>query len=60
MEDLHKKLSMTVVSKGLNLVPKLKLEHDKLTSYSQMHVDLAAQVFIIRNSCVIESLWCRF
>lgn len=29
---------------GLSLIPKLKYEHISLTSYSKMHVDLAAQV----------------
>lgn len=31
---------------GLSMVPKLKLEHLKLTSFSKMRVDLAAQVNI--------------
>ena len=35
---------MASQSKGLTLMPKLKLEHLKLTSYSRMRVDLAAQV----------------
>ena len=35
---------MASQSKGLTLVPKLKLEHLKLTSYSRMRMDLAAQV----------------
>lgn len=29
---------------GLCLLPKLKYEHFRLTSFSKMHVDLAAQV----------------
>ena len=29
---------------GLSLLPKIKFEHIKLTSYSKMRVDLAAQV----------------
>lgn len=29
---------------GLSLVPKLKLEHIRLTNFSKMRVDLAAQV----------------
>lgn len=29
---------------GVRMVPKLKLEHIKLTSFSKMRVDLAAQV----------------
>ena len=45
LQDLYKKLSgMAIQSKGLNLVPKLKQEHVKLTSYARMRVDLAAQV----------------
>ncbi len=32
-------------SSGLTLIPKFKLEHIKLTSYSTMRVDLAAQVY---------------
>ena len=31
---------------GLSLVPKLKLEHVRLTNFSKMRVDLAAQVCI--------------
>lgn len=29
---------------GIRMVPKLKLEHISLTSFSKMRVDLAAQV----------------
>ena len=38
---------------GLTLVPKLKREHLQLTSYSQMRVDLAAQVslFFLKQLC---------
>ena len=36
---------MAIQSKGLNLGPKLKQEHVKLTSYARMRVDLAAQVY---------------
>lgn len=32
-----------MASKGLSLVPKLKLEHIELTAFSRMRVDLAAQ-----------------
>ena len=45
LRDLYSKLTtMAVQSSGLSLLPKLKLEHVKLTSYSRMRVDLAAQV----------------
>lgn len=47
LQDLYNKLSdMAIHSKGLNLVPKLKQEHVKLTSYARMRVDLAAQVIL--------------
>ena len=43
--ELHQKLAtMAVNSMGLSLVPKLKLEHIQLTSFSRMRVDLATQV----------------
>lgn len=49
VRDLYEKMNgMAVQSKGLSLVPKLKMEHVNLTSYSGMRVDLAAQV----NTCV--------
>ena len=35
---------MSIQSGGLTIAPKLKLEHLKLTAYSRMRVDLAAQV----------------
>ena len=35
------------------LVPKLKFEYIKLTSYSKMRVDLAAQVCILSQLCLI-------
>ena len=35
---------MATKSSGLLLVPKLKMEHIQLMSYSRMRVDLAAQV----------------
>jgi hypothetical protein len=38
------KMSMAANSKGLYLFKKLTLEHVKLTSYSRMRVNLAAQV----------------
>ena len=34
----------SIETPGLCIVPKLKLEHIKLTSFSKMRVDLAAQV----------------
>lgn len=48
--------------KGLTIQKKLKWEHIKLTSYSKMRVDLAAQVQIISFS-VSYTVWmnhCRF
>jgi len=43
--EIYEKVStMSIESQGLTLAPKLKLEHLKLTSYSRMRVDLAAQV----------------
>ena len=45
LRDLyHKFHSMAMQSAGLSLVPKLKMEHIELTSFSRMRVDLAAQV----------------
>ena len=42
---LFDKLSaMAAASCGISILPKLKLEHLKLTSFSRMRVDLAAQV----------------
>ena len=41
---------MASTSKGLCLLPKLKLEHIKLTSFSRMRVDLAAQVSLTATS----------
>ena len=35
---------MATTSHGISILPKLKLEHLKLTSFSRMRVDLAAQV----------------
>ena len=39
---------------GLALVPKLKYEHIKLTSFSKMRVDLAAQVKRINIASTID------
>ena len=36
----------TAPGKGVRMIPKVKLEHIKLTSFSKMRVDLAAQVLI--------------
>ena len=48
MWNLYEKLSqMAVSSHGVSLLPKLKLEHVKLTSFSKMRVDLAAQVYVL-------------
>ena len=45
IRHLYEKMNgMAVQSKGLSLVPKVKMEHINLTSYSRMRVDLAAQV----------------
>ena len=42
---LYERLSTTYIeSCGISLIPKLRLEHVKLTSFSRMRVDLAAQV----------------
>ena len=42
---LYERLSTTYIqSFGLSVLPKLKLEHVKLTGFSRMRVDLAAQV----------------
>ena len=47
MWDLYGKLSeIAIHSRGLSIAPKLKYEHVKLTSYSRMRVDLAAQVCV--------------
>ena len=35
---------MAVPSNGITLLPKIKLEHVKLSTFSKMRVDLAAQV----------------
>lgn len=43
---VEKQTSMASASHGISLIPKLKLEHVKLTSFSKMRVDLAAQVRI--------------
>ena len=40
---------------GLSIMPKIKLEHIKLTSYSRMRVDLAAQVLSNKVSKAIEA-----
>ena len=45
IEQLYRNLTATAQqSHGLSLLPKLKLEHVCLTSYSRMRVDLATQV----------------
>ena len=54
LRDLyHKVHSMAVQSAGLLLVPKLKMEHIELTSFSQMRVDLAAQV----SNCTMSTTY---
>lgn len=53
IRDLYQKLhSMAVKSDGLSLVPKPKMEHVELTSFSRMRVDLAAQVSKYSYYCV--------
>jgi hypothetical protein len=42
LRDLYQKLQSMVA--GISLVPKLKMEHNELTPFSRMRVDLAAQV----------------
>lgn len=46
----YKVSDMAIASHGISLLPKLKMEHLQLTSFSRMSVDLAAQVSLI-------SLW---
>ena len=54
MWNLYEKLSqMAVSSHGVSLLPKLKLEHVKLTSFSKMRVDLAAQVILYMYCCAL-------
>ena len=47
---------MAVSSHGVSLLPKLKLEHLKLTSFSKMRVDLAAQVILCMYCMCIDVL----
>ena len=57
MWNLYEKLSqMAVSSHGVSLLPKLKLEHVKLTSFSKMRVDLAAQVILYMYCMCIDVL----
>ena len=44
---------------GVRMVPKLKLEHISLTSFSKMRVDLAAQVklLLVLQSCNCITLY---
>ena len=51
LKELYTKNRAQADDTGLALIPKLKFEHIHLTSYSKMHVDLAAQV------CVVCVLW---
>ncbi len=45
LSNLYDKVSSAAVcSKGVTLLPKLKLEHVRMTPFSRMRVDLAAQV----------------
>ena len=55
LRELFEKVSGTAIaSKGITLLPKLKMEHICLTSYSRMCVDLAAQVSKYKyNHCMI-------
>ena len=50
VRSLYQQLStMYVNSGGLTLLPKLKLEHVNLTSFSCLRMDLAAQVSVVCN-----------
>ena len=44
IKELYARCRATADRSGLSLLPKLKLEHVELTSYSRMRVDLAAEV----------------
>ena len=60
--DLYERIQRTAVaSQGLSILPKLKLEHVNLTSFSRMRVDLAAQVatgynyvHLFNNDCLLN------
>lgn len=43
---------------GLSMVPKLKYEHIKLTSFSKMRVDLAAEVTNLKHNNTKALLVC--
>ncbi len=48
LTDLYDRIQSTsIASQGLPILPKLKLEHVKLTSFSRMRVDLTAQASIL-------------
>lgn len=59
LEQLYEKHRATVTGGGLTILPKIKAEHIKLTSYSKMRVDLAVQVNIM-CMILINSLLYRF
>ena len=53
IQELYDKVtSIAIASEGIYLLPKLKLEHIALSSYSCMRVNFAAQV----SSC----MYCAF
>jgi hypothetical protein len=55
----ERNVGATTVTPGLSMVPKLKYEHIKLTSFSKMRVDLAAQVTKFKaQSC--NTMQCLF
>ncbi len=50
---VEKQSEMAASSHGISLIPKLKLEHVKLTPFSKMRVDLAVQVSIPKTVLLI-------
>ena len=52
IKDLYMLNSKNTETPGMCVIPKLKLEHIKLTSFSKMRVDLAAQV---RYTCLVAT-----
>ena len=58
--ELYKRSQETSSAAGLYLLKKLKLEHVRLTSYSRMRVDLAAQVLIYLDISQVELIFITF
>ena len=52
--DLNDRCRIASDRSGLSVLPKLKLEHVELTSYSRMRVDLAAQLSFCFNTFAAE------